>query len=491
MADDKKGGAAKDLLVKHGEKIALGVSVLLLLSYVFIFYLPEKRHPEADSLRGTLGKVTATMRTGDPGNAPPAGKAWEQSAVSPWNTVLPTGTKGADDWAATLATEISVSTKKKKIERPPQAVAPSVAFENLEINLDSVVLTWSVKEFTPAEKAKLAKEVPKHIPVEVTSFKIERDVNGAGKWETIATVEDPKARTYKDLKIDPKTKYAYKVTAFSNKKEFLENGGEDSTPNPTGLVAAIASPVAQTLGIWKISFTNASKAANAEKGMVYVTIEKYEKALGAKVDKKRIHYSGDKIGWWPEGAADAEPTSKHRVQVGTKAVEVDFNTEVTLVSVSPKKVTVEITKCKRRFGPGGVPEYPCDKVKEKRTFDIHEIVLNGPEGRQVIQSPSPKDHPNGQDQICEECGGKKAVSRDALNPDKPEPPKEDPAVVAAKKKEAEAETLYKDAEKLMKDGKHKEAAAKYEKLLKDYATTDFVAKSQRPLIEQRLAETRK
>ena len=31
MADDKKN-AAKDLLVKHGEKIALGVSLLLLLS---------------------------------------------------------------------------------------------------------------------------------------------------------------------------------------------------------------------------------------------------------------------------------------------------------------------------------------------------------------------------------------------------------------------------------------------------------------------------
>lgn len=490
MADDKKGGAAKDLLVKHGEKIALGVSLLLLLSYVFIFYLPEKKQPAADTLKGTMKKTESGLRTPLPEDAPKPGKAWEQRAVSPWNEVVE-APKGADDFTATLVTDISVSTRKPEVKRPPQAVAPAVAFENLEINLDSVVLSWSVKEFTAPMKAAMAKRTPKEVPVDLTSFKIERDVNGAGKWETIATLEDPKARSYKDPKIDPKTKYAYKVTAFSAKKEFLENGGEDSGPNPTGLVGTVASPVAQTLGIWKITFANASKAANAEKGMAYVTIEKYEKALSAKVEKKRIHYSGDKIGWWPE-QGDAEPTSKHRVQVGTKSHEVDFNTEITLVSVQPKRVTVEITKCKRIFGAGGVPVYPCEKIKEKRAFDIHEIVLIGPEGRQVIQSPVPKDHPNGQDQICEECGGKKPVSRDVIEkPGTPEPPKEDPAAVAAKKKEADAETLFKDAEKLMKAGKHKEAAAKYERLLKEFGTTDFVAKSQRPLIEQRLAEAQK
>ncbi len=488
MADDKKGGAAKELLVKHGEKIALGVSLLLLLSYVFIFYLPEKRQPDADTLKGTVRKVETSMRTPLPEDAPKPAKAWEQSAVSPWNTVVEPP-KGADDWAATLVTEISATAKPVIKTRPPQVVAPSIAFENMEINLDSVVLAWSVKAFTPADKAAMAKRTPKEVPVELTTFKIERDVNGAGKWETIATLEDPKARSYKDPKIDPKTKYAYRISAFSNKPEFLKNGGEESGENPTGLAGTVASPVAQTLGIWKITFANASKAANAEKGMAYVTIEKYEKALGAKVDKKRIHYSGDKIGWWAE-QADAEPTSKHRVQVGTKSHEVDFNTEVTLVSVQPKRVTVEITKCKRIFGPGGVPVYPCEKVKEKRSFDIHEIVLVGPEGRQVIQSPSPKEHPNGQDQICEECGGKKPVTRDAIEPPK-DAPKEDPAAVAAKKKEAEADTLFKDAEKLMKAGKHKEAAAKYERLLKEYGTTDFVSKSQRPLIEQRLAEAQK
>lgn len=492
MADEKKAGGAKDLLLKHGEKIGLALALLALLVYVLLFYMPEGKHPESDALRRAADKVKRASGTADPKDDPSAPKAWEQAAVSPWNTVIEAA-KGADNWAATLVTDINVTTKKPEKVRPPQALAPAVAFENLEINLDSVIVSWSVKEFTAPQKAAMAKAAPKQIPVELTAFKVERDVNGAGKWETVATIEDPKARTYKDVKIEPKTKYAYRITAFSTKKEFLENGGEEGTPNATGLAGTVTSPAAQTLGIWKISFSNASKPANADKGMVYVTIEKFEKALGAKVEKKRIHYAGDRLGWWPE-AQDQEPTSKHKVQVGTKAVEVDFNTEVTLVSVQPRKVTVQITKCKRKFGAGGLPEYPCDKIKEPRSFDIHEIVLSGPEGRQVIQSPNPKDHPNGQDQICEECGGKKAKTASEIEapPDgkTPPPPKEDPAAAAAKKKEAEAEAVFKEAEKAFKDGKYKDAIAKYERLLKDFATTDYVAKGQRPLIEQRLGEAR-
>ncbi|HEX7900755.1 MAG TPA: hypothetical protein VF950_23555 [Planctomycetota bacterium] len=487
MADEKKGGSGKELLVKHGEKIALGIAVLVLLAYVFLFYLPEKKNPDLNELRKNVDALAKEMRTPKPEDGPEPAKAWEQMAVGPWNTVLQPA-KSADVWAASLRTEIAESTKKKPKVRPPQALAPSVAFENLEINLDSVVLTWSVKEFTPAEKSKLAKEKdPAKIPVDLTSFKIERDVNGAGKWDVLATLDDPKARTFKDVKIEPKTKYAYRITAISMKEPFLKNGGEDGAENASGVVAVLASPVAQTLGIWKITFANASRPANADRGMVYVTIEKFEKALGAKVERKQIHRDGDRIGW-KEAQDGAEPSSKHKVQVGAKAFDVDFNTEVTLVSVKAKKVTVEITKCKPRFAAGGVKEYPCDKIKEKRTFDIHEIVTNGPDGRQTIQVPNPKDHPNGQDQICEECGGKKPVTRESI--EQPDKPKEDPKVLEAKKKEADAEALFKEAEKLLKDGKKKEAAVRYEKLLKDFAATDFVAKGQRPLIEQKLAEAR-
>lgn len=489
MADEKKGGSAKELLVKHGEKIGLGIAVLVLLAYVFLFYLPDAKNPDLERLKTSIQQRERESREPKPEDSPEPPQAWEQKAVGPWNTVL-AAAKGADNWAASLRTEVAETTKPKPVQRRAQALAPSAAFENLEINLDSVVLSWSVKEWTPQEKAKLAKEKdPVKIPVDLTGFKIERDTNGAGKWAEVATLDDPKARTWKDVKIEPKTKYAYRITALSTKKEYLENGGEEGAQKPDGVVAVFSSPVAQTLGIWKISFANASRPANADRGMVYVTIEKFEKALAAKVEHKQIHRDGDRIGW-KEGGEGAESTSKHKKQIGNKAVEVDFNTEITLVTVKPKKVTVEITKCKRKFGPGGLPEYPCDKIKEKRSFDIYEIVTNGPEGRQTLLVPNPKDHPNGQDQICEECGGKKPVVNLPPGGGPDAPPKEDPKVVEARKKEAEAETVFKEAEKLLKDGKKKEAAAKYEKLLKDYATTDFVAKGQRPLIEQRLAESR-
>lgn len=489
MADDKKN-SAKDLLNKHGEKIGLGVAVAALAAYVLFFYLPEPKYPELGKLKDAARQRENEMKTSKDGDKPTPPQPWEQKAVSPWNTVLNSSVKGADVWAASLRTEVSETTKQKPKQLPPVALAPSTAFENLEVNLDNVTLSWSVRDWTAKEKAELAKtKDPKKIPVELTGFKIERDVNASGKWETIATLDDPKARTYKDTKIEAKTRYAYRITALSTKKEFLENGGEDGSPNPSGVAAVLSSPPATTLGIWKISYANASRPENAEKGMVYVTIEKYEKSIGAKVERKQIHRDGDKIGW-KDAADGGEPTSKHRVQVGTKSHEVDFDTGITLVSVKAKKVTVQITKCKRKFGPGGVPDYPCDREPVSNSFNVHEIVTTGPEGKQVILVPNPKDHPNGKDQYCPECSGSKPIIGDPKEEKKPEPPKEDPAAVAAKKKEADAKAAYDEAVKLLKAGKKKEALPKLESLLKEFATTEF-SKGQRADIEQKLAEAQK
>ena len=148
MADEKKGGSGKELLVKHGEKIALGIAVLVLLAYVFLFYLPEKKNPDLDGLKKGQQTLQTQSKTPKPEDAPEPAQAWEQKAVGPWNTVLQATAKGADNWAASLLTEVVVTTKTPIKTRPPQALAPSVSFENLEINLDSVVLTWAVRDFT-------------------------------------------------------------------------------------------------------------------------------------------------------------------------------------------------------------------------------------------------------------------------------------------------------------------------------------------------------
>ena len=295
-------------------------------------------------------------------------------------------------------------------------------------------------------------------------------------------------RSFKDTKIDPKTNYNYRVTAYCDAKEYKERGGPEATPRPDGVVAMVTGTAPQTLGIWKMSFLNPFKPENAEKGQVYVKIEKFEKPLGSKVEKARIHHAGDVIGWWPE-TGSPEPTSKHRVQVGTKSVEVDFDTKTKLMSVEPRKVVIEIKKCAPKFTNG--QRDGCNTVTEKRSFDVHEIVLKGPDGDERILSPNPRENPNGQDQMCEEHGGRRASSSGSTPKAPSAEPQEDPAVVAARKREAEAEKLFKDAEKLVQANKGPQAASIYEKLLKEFGTTDFVSKNAKAVIEERLRALQK
>src|SRR5258706_264832 len=91
-------------------------------------------------------------------------------------------------------------------------------------------------------------------PAKGTYFLLEREVNGSGKWEVLAEKLDTKTQVYVDTKIEPKTKYAYRVSLFSTEKNFLDRGGKvdpivGATPNTSGLVNVVTGPAALTLGI--------------------------------------------------------------------------------------------------------------------------------------------------------------------------------------------------------------------------------------------------
>ncbi|HEV3028728.1 MAG TPA: hypothetical protein VG457_14210, partial [Planctomycetota bacterium] len=319
-----------------------------------------------------------------------------------------------------------------------------------------------------------------------THFLLEREVNGSGKWEVLNDKIDAKVLSYVDSKIEPKAKYNYRVTAFSTDKNFLERGGKvdpesGATPNPSGLVNMTTGAPVQTLGIWKINFSNATKPADAAKGMVYVKIEKFEKGVG-KVEKAHIHYDGDTIGTWEESAG-AEPTSKHRVAAKTgRSIEVDFNTGATLISVNPVKLVVDVKRCKPIFDKSTGNKTGCDQIIEKRNFDTAQITYKDDEGLHKIYVPSP----NSLDQLCDEHGGRKIITR--IDPDKnPEDPnKPDPKELARQKREMDAEKLFDDADKAMEKNKSL-AMQYYQKLLKDFADTDFVSKNKKAVIEERLA----
>ncbi len=269
------------------------------------------------------------------------------------------------------------------------------------------------------------------------------------------------------------------MTAYSTDKPYLERGGKidkdtGATPNPDGKVMTVVSPQVATMGIWKLTFTNPSKPAEAAKGMVYVKIEKFEKGYG-KVEKAHIHYDGDQIGFWEESAG-ADPTSKHRVATkGGKAIEVDFNINATLISVVPVKLTVDVKRCKAIYAGGA--KTGCEQIIEKRGFDTNTITYKDDEGVNL-------------DQLCDEHSGKKIVTTLPPDKDKPEEPKVDPTVALKAKREAEAEKLFEEAEKATDKNKSL-ATTYYTRLLKEYADTDFVSKNKKAIIEERLAGLKK
>ena len=470
MADEKKPGALGAFLGRHGEKLALAVSGALLLAYLILGIGMKSRDPNEGKLTAAVSRITAEKGKPHPEDArlkAPATKDWVLEATDPWNKVK--DAKGAGDWSASMTPvfayrEIALAVVKLKAVR-----VPSITLGSVDVALDSVTVNWTVQEFA---KTDIAKETKTTDFLKLTHLVLERQVGGSGKWDILADKLLPKSDVYKDQKIDPKTKYAYRLTSHVEPDKLLR---EDAK----GMTVGTAAPV-QTLGIWKISFKNAMK------GMVYITIEKFDKAAGQKLEKPHIHHVGDKIGWWVEPGQGADPVSRHSVSLtGGKQVTADFNTGMELKSVEPVKLTVDMKRCKTKFGPGG-GKVGCDQIIEKRNFETNEIIFTDDEGEKKVYLPAP----NVLDQLCEDHGGKKiTVNLPGTDPAVTEAAKtkEDAAAEAAKKREVEAEKLFKDAEKADASNNKKKAIELYERLLKEFAATDFVSKHKKALIEGNLA----
>jgi hypothetical protein len=486
MADAKKVNPAMTFLVNNGEKLALGIAILLLVVFAFYWFGMSSEDPTV-KLDKSAAILDKEARTPHQDMTAPNTENWQAKAVNPWSTLV-TSARSGDNWGGFIVTTAIGKGLDRQIIKKIPVLVPQVSNIGADVAIDSITVSWSYKDFTPQETQKMARDKDnKADAAKVTSFKLEREVNGSGRWEVLADSLDAKTLSYVDPKIDPKQKYNYRVSAFSNDKNFLERGGKidaetGATANPSGLVNMVTGAPVQTLGIWKITFSNATKQADAPKGMVYVKIEKFEKGVG-KVEKSHIHYDGDAIGTWEESAG-AEPTSKHRVAGKTgRTTEVDFNTGATLISVNPVKIVVDVKRCKPIYDKSTGNKTGCDQIIEKRNFDTAQIVYKDDEGTHKVYVPSPSSL----DQLCEDHGGRKMiVARPDTDKPADDPNKPDPKEAARLKKEADAEKMYDDAEKAM--DKNKSLALQYyQKLLKDYGDTEFVSKNKKALIEERIS----
>jgi len=488
MADAKKGNAAKEFFEKFGEKLALIIALVILVGYGVIAFGMGDDETQLKEVEKHKKEIEKEQKTPHKDMTAPDSENWQAKAVNPW-TSLVVSARGADDWGGSLITKAEGKGYKKEVLKKIPVKVPHVAFGNAEVAIDQISVTWAYKDFTPQEVQKMSRDKEKSDAAKASHFVLEREVNGSGKWEVLADKLDIKVQSYVDSKIEPKAKYAYRVTAFSTDKNFLERGGPidsetGATSNPDGKINTAVGPQVQTLGIWKLTFTSPSKGAEAAKGMVYVKIEKFEKGVG-KVEKAHIHYDGDQIGWWAE-TDGAEPISKHRVATkGGKAIEVDFDTKATLISVAPVKLQVDVKKCKAIYDKGA--KTGCEQIVEKRNFDTNLITYKDDEGMKKIHVPSP----NILDQLCEEHGGRKIVTSlpgsGPTTEKKDDEPKVDPKEVARLKKEEDAAKLFEQAEAALEKNKSLAMTCYTRLLSREYADTDFVAKSKKATIEERIA----
>jgi hypothetical protein len=492
MAEAKKSNAAKDFFEKFGEKLALGVALLILVGYAVMAFGMTSEDPGLGQVEKNIKAIKNEEKTPHADMMAPNTENWQAKAINPWNTVV-TSARSADDWTGFLVTKAEGKGVKRDIIKKVPVIVPPVAFGAVEVAIDSITVSWNYKDFTNQEIQKMAREKDVNLrkdAAKVTHFTLERQAGGSAKWEVLADKVDVKVQSYVDTKIEPKSKYTYRVTAFSNEKPFLERGGKideetGATPNPDGVVNVAMGPAVQTLGIWKLTFSNPMKPAEA-KGMVYVKIEKFEKGHG-KVEKAHMQYDGDQIGTWEE-TQGGEPTSKHRVTVkGGRSIEVDFNTATTLISVTRVSLPVEVKRCKPIYDKATGNKIDCDKVIEKRNFDTGLVTYKDDEGVKKVYVPSPSTL----DQLCEEHGGRKIIVAPPKEPKEGDTPKEDPKEAARLKKEMDAEKLFEEAEKALDKNKQL-ALSYYQKLLSpEFANTDFVSKNKKPIIEERVAGLKK
>jgi hypothetical protein len=492
MAEPKKVNPALAFFVNYGEKLALAIAVLALVGCAAFWFGMSSEDPSLGAVENGVKKLETEVKTPHQDMTAPPSENLMAKSVNPWTNLVASARPG-DDYAGFIVTKAEgkgvavIVVKKIPVQVPP------VAYVGAEVAIDSITVGWSYKDYTSQEIAKMAREKDKIEAAKASHFVLEREANGSGKWEVLAEKLDTKVQSYLDTKIEPKSKYTYRIKAYSTDKTFLERGGKidletGATPNPDGLVnVATGAPVA-TLGIWKLTFTNATKPQDAAKGMVYVKIEKFEKGVG-KVEKAHIHYDGDQIGWWDEGGG-AEPVSKHRVATKTgKSIEVDFNMGAQLLTVNPMKLVVDVKRCKPIFDKATGNKMGCDQIVEKRNFDTALITYKDDEGLKKIHVPSPSSL----DQLCDEHGGRKIIvappggDKTAANP---EEPKVDPKEAAKAKKELDAEKLFEEGEKAL-DKNRSLALTCYNRLMKEFIDTDFVAKNKKAIIEERIAALKK
>lgn len=202
-------------------------------------------------------------------------------------------------WAASFPTEVRgiavpPPPEPRTAQLPTARVTAVVGFEGIDV-------TWQPgSEGVRASAWFLERRGPEGVWVRLAS--------GAGEG------------TFHDGRVDPRSRYEYRVRAEADPSDLKwRTATRRIEPEPPVTSVVSASE-------WRITFQNPQAAKEDRRGEAQIRIEKYDPDAGVlSPDPMRV-LEGDRIG--------RAKSRAYSVKLG-RTVEVDFNTGMTLVRVSP------------------------------------------------------------------------------------------------------------------------------------------------------------
>src|SRR6185295_806903 len=157
MADAKKANKAKEFFEKFGEKLALGIAVLILVGYAVLAFGMSNEDPSLGQVDKNKNAIDREQKTPHKDMMAPDTENWQAKAINPWNTVV-TSARPADDWSGFLVTKAVGNGVEATVIKKVPVVIPHVTFLGVEVAIDSITVGWSYKDFTPQELQKMARE---------------------------------------------------------------------------------------------------------------------------------------------------------------------------------------------------------------------------------------------------------------------------------------------------------------------------------------------
>lgn len=392
----------------HGEKVALGLAIVILLGYGVSSTAmtsdaevmaqaddaTAKSQEKTDKYQKEVQEIRDSYKT--------------YNAKADWEKVEKA--KALNNWAGSYVSKIEI----KEIEPRETPLVVTWECPTIEIeSLDSVLGAVNAKfKLTPPKEGKISDKLETRA-AKVVGYTVERRVADEKNWKPIKPKLDPKELTFADNTITPKTRYEYRMIVETDARA-RDLDKEVHKVKPPEYCEA---KQIRTVGYFKIKLKSIMGGAGDQAAKVSFEVEKYDAGYGKSFTITPLHVEGDGIGSRLEGPDD-DPKVTYTWEVmdkdTRKRVKVDFNTGWKIMKVEMQvEREIPYRQCKVRTDATGARR--CEGVEiMKRSYKGNHVSLKDDEGE--LNEEWRPDLPKVDDKLCEEHANLKGTPIEPKSP---------------------------------------------------------------------------